>query len=290
MDLPLSVLDRYILTPYVYPSHWTEDYVYRQAISLYFMMLVGGLVMYLGAAALSYVFLFEHELKKHPLFLKQQEKLEIAYACKSIPVMALLTVPILLLEVRGHTKLYMDIGEGVHGWLYMGLSVLAFLVFTDSTIYWIHRALHSRFLYKHIHKGHHKWKVPTPFASHAFHPVDGWLQALPYHIYPFLFPLQKVLFLSLFVFVNFWTVSIHDANYNVPDPLKPLINGSAHHTDHHLYYLYNYGQFFTFWDRIGGSFRVPSAFEGKSPLVAMTNDEDELKRQIRATKDKEKEE
>lgn len=66
----------------------------------------------------------------------------------------------------------------------------------------------------------------------------------------------------MFVFVNFWTVSIHDGDFRVPDLLKPIINGSAHHMDHHLFYNYNYGQFFTFWDRIGKSFRYPSAFEG----------------------------
>ena len=130
-------------------------------------------------------------------------------------------------------------------------------------IYWIHRWLHHPSIYRYIHKTHHIWKVPTPFASHAFHPVDGFLQSVPYHIYPFLFPLHKYVYLALFVFVNIWTVSIHDGDYRVPDPLKPYINGSAHHTDHHLFYNYNYGQYFTLWDRIGGSFRTPSVFEGK---------------------------
>lgn len=37
------------------------------------------------------------------------------------------------------------------------------------------------------------FKIPTPFASHAFHPLDGFLQSLPYHLYPFIFPLNKVL-------------------------------------------------------------------------------------------------
>ena len=48
--------------------------------------------------------------------------------------------------------------------------------------------------------------------------------------------------------------------------LKPYINGSAHHMDHHLYYNYNYGQFFTLWDRIGSSFRTPSSFIGEGPI------------------------
>ncbi|CAG8843491.1 32811_t:CDS:1, partial [Racocetra persica] len=31
-----------------------------------------------------------------------------------------------------------------------------------------------------------------------------------------------------------------------------------HHTLHHLYFNYNYGQYFTIWDKIGGSHRFPS--------------------------------
>lgn len=37
-----------------------------------------------------------------------------------------------------------------------------------------------------------------------------------------------------------------------------IINSSAHHAVHHLYFNYNYGQYFTLWDRVGGSHRQPS--------------------------------
>ncbi len=39
--------------------------------------------------------------------------------------------------------------------------------------------LYSRLLYASIHKPHHLWKLPTPFASHAFHPCDGVAQSMP---------------------------------------------------------------------------------------------------------------
>ena len=73
----------------------------------------------------------------------------------------------------------------------------------------------------------------------------------------------------MFVLVNLWTISIHDGHYSVPQMLKYIVNGSAHHTDHHLYYNFNYGQYFTLWDRIGGSYRNPSAWIGKGPLDEM---------------------
>lgn len=40
-------------------------------------------------------------------------------------------------------------------------------------------------------------------------------------------------------------------------PLERIINGPAHHTLHHLYFTCNYGQYFTFADRAGGSYRHP---------------------------------
>jgi lathosterol oxidase len=81
----------------------------------------------------------------------------------------------------------------------------------------------------------------------------------------------------MFMFVNIWTVSIHDAEYRVMDVLKPFINGSAHHTDHHLFFNCNYGQFFTLWDRIGGSFKEPTAFSSEDPKSFMKKSETENK-------------
>jgi len=37
-----------------------------------------------------------------------------------------------------------------------------------------------------------------------------------------------------------------------------VLNGAACHTMHHLYFNYNYGQFTTVWDRLGGSYRQPN--------------------------------
>ena len=95
-----------------------------------------------------------------------------------------------------------------YGWGYLIFTVPFFLVFTDTLIYWIHRSEHHPAVYKYIHKPHHKWIVPTPFASHAFHPLDGYAQSLPYHIFPMIFPMQKFLFLAMFGLVNLWSIMV----------------------------------------------------------------------------------
>lgn len=200
--------------------------------------------------------------------------------------MAIPTTMLFVLEVRGYTRLYDQTSQGPGLW-YDICQPFFFLVFTDFLIYWIHRGLHHPRIYKTLHKPHHRWIVPTPFASYAFHPMDGFAQSVPYHLFPMVVPMHKFLFLGGFMFVNVWTVLIHDGEYISNNP---VINGSACHTAHHLFFKYvlslflfthldisvgsldfrssemvankmvcsyNYGQFTTIWDRIGGSYRKP---------------------------------
>ncbi|KAL2754669.1 hypothetical protein ACRALDRAFT_2043597 [Sodiomyces alcalophilus JCM 7366] len=236
-----------------YMSTWPRDNIYRQAISLYTITLVFGFLTYFVFASLSFLFIFDKATLKHPRFIKNQIWLEIKQAVFAMPAMALLTAPLFLLDVRGFGKLYDTTEEGPGRW-YDFAQIPLFICFTDFSIYWIHRGLHHPLVYKHLHKPHHKWIMPTPYASHAFHPLDGFAQSLPYHIYPMLFPLHKMAYVALFVFVNFWSILIHDGEYLSNNP---VINGAACHTAHHLYFNYNYGQFTTLWDRLGGSYRRP---------------------------------
>jgi len=171
-----------------------------------------------------------------------------------MPTMAALTAPFFLAEVRGHSKLYDSLSDAPFAW-YNLLQFPFFLLFTDMFVYFIHRGLHHPILYKRLHKSHHKWIMPTPYAAIAFHPVDGWAQSLPYHFFPFFFPLQKFAYLGLFAFIQIWTVFIHDGEYVAN---SPILNGAACHTMHHLYFNYNYGQYTTLWDRLGGSYRKPN--------------------------------
>ena len=46
--------------------------------------------------------------------------------------------------------------------------------------------------------------------------------------------MHKYTYLFMFTLVNFWSISIHEGNTGVPKILRPFINGSAHHTDHHV--------------------------------------------------------
>ncbi|TFK40155.1 C5-sterol desaturase [Crucibulum laeve] len=238
-------------------SAWPRDYIPRQLLSLCVLTLFGIHALYFIFAGLSYKYIFNHDMMRHPRFLKNQVKLEIQSSLRAFPSLLILMLPLFQAEVMGYSKLYK--GLDTYGYTYLFLSVPMFLLFTDYCIYWIHRWLHIPFLYKMLHKPHHKWIVPTPFASHAFHPLDGYAQSLPYHLFIFLFPMHRGVYLVLFVFVNCWTILIHDSDMITGHPLEKVINGPAHHTLHHLYFTVNYGQYFTWADRVGGSYRHPES-------------------------------
>ncbi|KAF2226682.1 sterol delta 5,6-desaturase ERG3 [Elsinoe ampelina] len=244
---------------YAYMSRLPRDNAWRQAISLYFITWIFGLVIYFTVAGLSYIFVFDKSTMKHPKFLKNQVRKEIRQTMESIPIMAFLTVPFFLAEVRGYSKIYDTLPASslfyLGGWWSL-LQFPFFLLFTDAGIYAIHLWLHTPMVYKRLHKPHHKWVLPSPFASHAFHPVDGWAQSVPYHVFPFLFPLQKFAYIALFAFIQIWTVLIHDGEFYADNP---IINGAACHSVHHLEFLGNYGQFTTLFDRLGGTYRKPGS-------------------------------
>lgn len=82
-----------------------------------------------------------------------------------------------------------------------------------------------------------------------------------------MFPIHKYLFVGLFTFVNLWSIFIHDSDMLCGHAFEHYINGPAHHTLHHIYFSVNYGQYFTWADKVGGSFRQPA--KGDDPMDAV---------------------
>ncbi|KAF0978985.1 hypothetical protein FDP41_002055 [Naegleria fowleri] len=239
--------------------------IISQFLVLWISISVVATVGYFLLTSLSYLIFFgifrdyfhpPHE----PQPFKGQEWLEAKMSLFAIPWLSFLTVPFFIGELKGYSKLYWEAENDP--WWYYAVIITGFILFTDTCIYWIHRWEHTfPLIYKYIHKSHHKWLVVTPFAAFAFNPLDGWAQALPYHIFAYLFPMQTKLYIFLFIVVQCWSINIHDGVDFVGSRLgttsSKYINGALHHYIHHTRYDYNYGQYFTFWDRVMGSHYDP---------------------------------
>jgi lathosterol oxidase len=237
-----------------------ETTPFNQFISL----AVGGVGFYFLISGLSYLIFFVWGKKRfHPDYAENKEELRHQMKWGVIGVIgnAALMLPLTYMMATGHSQAYFDVSE--RGWPYLIGSIVVYVAFTETCIYWTHRWLHTDFGYKHLHHIHHEWRTTTSWVSMAFHPVDSFLQALPHHLMIFLIPLHGSIYFVMLTFVSIWSVIIHD---RVSIVRWGAINYTGHHTLHHWYYTCNYGQFFTFWDRLMGTHMDP-AKEEKNPEV-----------------------
>jgi len=267
MDEIVSVTNHYIVDPYLLGVETKDDSqytVFRQFMVMWGLLYSGSLVIYFVLATTTYRMYFKSDTEKNFVawqYDRQQVINEIFTSVWSLAIMAGMTAPFEIAVMYGYGRVYHNISD--YGWGYLLISPLLFLLFTDSMIYWIHRGLHYGWLYK-IHKLHHKYKNTTPFSAFSFHPVDGWSQGLPYHIFVFCFPMHNYLYAFTLFVVGLWTINIHDrVTVNLWG-----VNGAAHHTIHHTKFNYNYGQYFIFWDYICGTYLDPLTI---SPYKEHTN-------------------
>ncbi len=177
---------------------------------------------------------------------------------------ALFTMPIHLAVAQGYSKVYWDVSE--YGLAWLVLSVPIYLMFTETCIYWVHRWLHTvPFLWRRLHHIHHSWRSVTSWVSMAFHPLDSFAQALPHHLIGFFLPIHGLVYLAILQITLLWSVSIHD---RVSLVRWKWLNYADHHTVHHWVGDFNYGQFFTVWDRWMGSYRDPDVLAAADPELA----------------------
>lgn len=234
--------------------HWVHN-AYG-APGLFVMTLGFGLVLYAVLAGGSYLAFFVWGRRRFvPDYRPDPAEIRksLQWSFYSLAGNAVFFLPVQLLIVFGNSRVYYGIEP--YGWPYLIVSLIGALVVAETLIYWIHRALHTRWLYRVIHVHHHKFREPTPLSCVAFHPVDSFSQSFPYHLYALLVPINFWLYLGLVMFVTLWTVMIHDRVRFVPGG---IVNHTGCHTAHHWYQKYNYGQYFTFWDRLCGTYRDPA--------------------------------
>lgn len=113
----------------------------------------------------------------------------------------------------GWTRVYFYVDQV--GWVSYAAYLMVYIALVEIGIYWMHRTLHTnKFLYNYVHAMHHKYKSAetlTPWASIAFNPLDGILQACPYVICLFFVPVHYFTHVALLFFSGVWATNIHDS-------------------------------------------------------------------------------
>jgi Delta7-sterol 5-desaturase len=235
---------------------------------------------------LSYYYYFvRHRSRYVPDYREVVDELREARRWSFVNILgnALLLLPIQLLIVFNWSRLYLDVDQ--YGWPYLILSLIGALAFAESGIYWAHRLLHVQPVYRWLHAVHHRFREPNPSAAYAFNPVDSFFQSLPYHFYVFIVPTNLWVYFALYLFSSFWTVMIHDRIRWIPVWLGPFINYTGCHTVHHWYYRYNYGNYFTFWDKLCGTYCSPDRLPDKFFAVKLADSPPRLPEAVAARSD-----
>jgi methylsterol monooxygenase len=136
------------------------------------------------------------------------------------------------------------------------VSILLFTIAEDALFFWIHYALHHPVLFKYIHSKHHEYKQPVGVVSVLGHPLEGLIgNQIPVFLLPALLPHKHLFTICVWIVLRVYqTVNAH-SGYDLPilNPKYwlPWIHGGAEMHDHH----HRHGSFFTFWDRLLGTYK-----------------------------------
>ncbi len=157
-----------------------------------------------------------------------------------------------ILWQHGYTRLYDDLYK--YGLWYLPISLIISMLIHETYYYWLHRWMHKPKVFKVLHKVHHDSTTTSAWTAFSFHPLEGLLQAiilpvtimfLPMHLYVLIFQLTIMTFSSV---INHLEIETYPANFHKHIIGKWLI-GATHHSLHHKQFKYNFGLYFTFWDK-----------------------------------------
>lgn len=158
--------------------------------------------------------------------------------------------------VTGMLPVYGDMAEYGPGWL-VGTIVLV-IVAHDTWFYWMHRLIHHRRLFGRVHQLHHRSRNPTPFTSYAFDVPEAAGHAVFLTLFLALVPMHPA-GIMIFAIHMMLRNAIGHSGYEVfparadGRPLLDWISTVTHHDLHHAAPGYNFGLYFTWWDRWMGT-------------------------------------
>ncbi len=185
-----------------------------------------------------------------------QVRREMQYSIGTLIIFALLDIIMIWLNEIGVSKLYFDVAD--YGWGYLCASFFITVLIHDAYFYAIHRLMHVKPIYERVHKVHHTFTNPTPFAAYAFHPLEAALEfgvvvvlvlVMPIHIAVLIIFVVYMLTMNSLAHLGFEFFPKGFARH----PIGKWFLTATHHNIHHRTFRYNFGFYFTFWDRVLGT-------------------------------------
>ena len=180
---------------------------------------------------------------------------EIGYSLSTVVLFSLVGVGVYLGSRYGYFRIY---SGGVPPTGRLLVEWTAIVLLHDAFFYWAHRGMHTRWLFRRVHRLHHRSRTPTPWAAYAFAPAEALIEAAILPLAALLLPMHELTVLLFVTHMILRNVIGHAGVELFPPwwldlPLLRLITTTTHHDLHHSHGGCNYGLYFTWWDRFMGT-------------------------------------
>jgi sterol desaturase/sphingolipid hydroxylase (fatty acid hydroxylase superfamily)/uncharacterized protein (DUF2147 family) len=185
-----------------------------------------------------------------------QLRREFAASTRTAAVFACGGLLIVLGDRAGVMRIYEGAAE--RGWAWFALSLGLLIVLHDAWFYWTHRLIHHPRLFPRLHRTHHRSNNPSPFAAYSFDLGEAAVNAAFLPLIAMVLPVSFPA-IGLFMLHMIARNVIGHAGYELLParrdgrPLFDFLTSVTHHDLHHAQAGWNYGLYFTWWDRLCGT-------------------------------------
>jgi lathosterol oxidase len=138
-----------------------------------------------------------------------------------------------------------------HSPAYLAVSALLIFFAIDAALYYSHRLLHHRLLFRHLHRWHHRFVSPIIFTTTAVHPGEMVIFKLMILIPAFIIPTHIAVYFAVLAY-TYLIGMIDHVGARVRWRL-PLHSDNAFHDNHHVYFHCNFGHHTALFDRLHGT-------------------------------------
>ncbi len=144
------------------------------------------------------------------------------------------------------------------GPIWFWASLLLMIVAHDAYFYWSHRLMHDPRRFRRFHRRHHLSHNPSPFTAYSFNIGEAAVMVLFVQAWILIVPTPWPA-VGLFVLHQIVRNTLGHSGYELMPargngrPYLDVLTTTTHHDLHHAQAGYNYGLYFTWWDRWMGT-------------------------------------
>jgi Delta7-sterol 5-desaturase len=186
----------------------------------------------------------------------RQLALEFLVSVRSIAIFSTIGLSMFILERAGLLPGPALASSWGAPWFWTSLVLM--VIAHDAYFYWAHRLMHHPRLFRRFHRRHHKSHNPSPFSAYSFDLGEAAVMASFVPLWMLLVPTPWAA-TGLYMLHQIVRNTLGHSGYELMParadgrPMFGWLTTTVHHDLHHAQAGWNYGLYFTWWDRWMGT-------------------------------------